>query len=176
MQNRLQYLAAVAAFGVLALAPAMAQNTSANRLGSADNTFAMKAAQGGMAEVQLGQLAKDHAKSQAVKDFGDRMVTDHTKANDELKSIASKKGITLPTSIDAKDQATYDRLSKLNGAEFDRAYMADMVKDHQTDVAEFRRESQNGNDADLKEFAGKTLPTLQEHLSLAQKTNSEVKK
>lgn len=176
MQNRLQYLAAVAAFGVLALVPAMAQNTDANRLGSADNTFAMKACQGGMAEVQLGQLAKDHASSQAVKDFGERMVTDHTKANDELKSIAAKKGITLPTSVDAKDQATYDRLSKLNGAAFDRAYMADMVRDHRTDVSEFQRESQSGNDPDLKAFAGKTLPTLQEHLSMAEKTNTEVKK
>jgi putative membrane protein len=104
------------------------------------------------------------------------MVADHTKANDELKEIASKKGITLPTSMDAKSQATYDRLSKLSGAEFDRAYMRDMVADHKTDVNEFKQESERGTDPDLKAFAAKTLPTLQEHLQMAESTDAKVKK
>jgi len=180
--------AALAAFGLLALAPSSqaqsgqtarqqsgSQSGSANRLAGADQTFAMKAAQGGMAEVKLGQLAKDHASSSAVKQFGQQMVDDHSKANDELKDLASKKGITLPTDLAAKDQATYDRLSKLNGAEFDRAYMADMVKDHRTDVSEFRRESERGQDSDLKSWAGKTLPTLEHHLQMAESTDKEVR-
>jgi putative membrane protein len=148
---------------------------SANRMTSGDSTFATKAAAGGMAEVKLGELAKDHAASADVKTFGERMVTDHTKAGDQLKQIASTKGITLPTSLNAKDQATYDRLSKLNGAEFDAAYMKDMVADHKADVAEFKKESEKGMDADLKQFAATTLPTLQEHLQMAESTASKVK-
>jgi putative membrane protein len=152
-----------------------ANSGSANRLSSADTTFANKAAQGGMAEVKLGELAKEKASSQAVKDFGQKMVDDHSKANDELKQIASKDGITLPTGLAAKDQATYDRLSKLSGTEFDKAYMRDMVSDHRTDVNEFRRESQSGSNPDLKAFAAKTLPTLEQHLSMAESTDSQVK-
>jgi putative membrane protein len=143
---------------------------------AASNNFVMKAAQGGMAEVQLGQLAKEKASSADVKSFADRMVTDHTKANDELKQIAGQKNITLPTQMDARSQATYDRLSKLSGAEFDRAYMKDMVQDHRMDVNEFRKEAQSGSDPDVKAFAAKTLPTLQEHLQQAQSTESKVKK
>jgi putative membrane protein len=148
---------------------------SANRLNGADNTFVTKAAMGGMMEVQLGNYAKDHASNADVKAFGQRMVDDHSKANDELKSIAASKGITLPTSLSAKEQATYDRLTKLNGAEFDRAYMKDMVSDHRTDVAEFRRESQKGTDPEIKQFATKTLPTLEEHLKLAETTDAAVR-
>jgi len=148
---------------------------SANRMPAADSTFATKAAAGGLAEVKLGELAKNHAASADVKTFGERMVTDHTKAGDQLKQIASTKGITLPTSLNAKDQATYDRLAKLNGAEFDAAYMKDMVADHKTDVSEFKRESEKGLDADLKQFAATTLPTLQEHLQMAESTAAKVK-
>jgi putative membrane protein len=151
------------------------RDSSANRMSAADSTFASKAAQGGMAEVKLGHLAKEKASSRAVKEFGQKMIDDHTKANDELQSIAAKKGITLPATIDSKDQATYDRLSKLSGAEFDRAYMRDMVSDHRTDVSEFRRESEHGADPDLKAFAAKTLPTLEEHLKMAEQTEGQVK-
>ncbi|HWB82609.1 MAG TPA: DUF4142 domain-containing protein [Bryobacteraceae bacterium] len=149
---------------------------TANRLTSPDSSWAMKAAQGGMAEVKLGRLAQDNASSQAVKDFGQKMVDDHSKANDELKQVASSKGIALPSSISAKDQATYDRLSKLKGSAFDRAYMTQMVKDHRTDIAEFKREASHGSDADLKSFAQKTEPTLEQHLQLAEKTEAQVKK
>jgi putative membrane protein len=148
---------------------------SANRL-TGSSTFVMKAAHGGMAEVELGQLATERASDASVKDFGQRMVTDHSKANDELKQIASSKGINLPTTLDAKNQATKDRLSKLNGAAFDRAYMQDMVNDHREDVNEFRRESQRGTDPEVKAFAAKTLPTLEEHLKLAESTLAKVKK
>jgi putative membrane protein len=168
---------AVLALGLAAFAQSQdtTKSKTANRM-TGDHTFATKAAQGGLAEVQLGNLAKDKASNPDVKSFGERMVADHTKANDELKEIASKKGITLPTSMDAKSQATYDRLSKLSGAEFDRAYMRDMVADHKTDVNEFKQESERGTDPDLKAFAAKTLPTLQEHLQMAESTDAKVKK
>jgi putative membrane protein len=148
---------------------------TANRL-NADNTFAVKAAEGGMAEVELGKLAQQRASNDGVKQFGKHMVDDHTKANVELKTIAANKGITLPATLNSNDQATMDRLSKLNGAEFDKAYMDDMVKDHRADVAEFQRESQRGEDSEFKAFAAKTLPTLQDHLRMAEDADKQVKK
>jgi putative membrane protein len=139
-----------------------------------DQAFAKEAAIGGMAEVELGNLAKQNAASADVKQFGDRMVTDHGKANDELKQWASQKNVTLPTDLDAKHKALKDRLSKLNGDAFDKAYMHEMLMDHQHDVAAFKKESTSGKDADLKAWAGKTLPTLQDHLKMAQDTASKV--
>lgn len=159
----------VAVFGMLAFAQ-QSGAASKSDISTADRKFAMEAAQGGMAEVQLGQLAKDKASSDAVKQFGQKMVDDHTKANDKLKSIAEQSGITLPTTIDAKDHADMDRLSKLSGESFDRAYMDHMVKDHKKDVAAFQREANSGKDANLKQFAADTLPALQEHLRMAQDT------
>lgn len=175
MKTYVTMLAATALMGGTAL---IAQTGTAERMtnsGSPDQAFMNKAAQGGMAEVKLGNLAKEHAQSQAVKDFGQRMVDDHTKANDELKSLASKKNVTLPTDIDAKDQAVYDRLSKLNGAAFDKAYMRDMVSDHHTDVNEFHHEATSGKDPDVKTWAGKTLTTLQEHLKQAREDERKVR-
>lgn len=133
-----------------------------------DQTFVTKAAEGGMAEVELGNLAKQKAQSDQVKQFADRMVTDHGKANDELKTLAQNKNITLPSDLDAKHKALKDRLSKLSGEQFDRAYMQAMLKDHRQDVTEFRRESQGAKDPDVKAFASKTLPTLEDHLKQAR--------
>ena len=135
---------------------------------NADESFAKEAAIGGMAEVELGQLAADKGASQGVKSFGQQMVTDHGKANDELKSIASRKSITLPTTLDAKHQSTKDRLSKLSGAAFDRAYIREMVRDHQDDSMAFRRESEQGKDPDIKAFATKTLTIVEHHLQMAK--------
>jgi putative membrane protein len=149
---------------------------SADRLASADNSFVMEAAKGGMAEVQMGTLARDKASNADVKKFGQRMVDDHSKANDELKAIAAAKGVTLPASLDASHQAVYDRISKLNGAAFDKAYMKDMVSDHKKDVAEFRKQSQSGRDPEIKAFAAKTLPTLEEHLKMAESIEASVGK
>ncbi len=145
------------------------KSTANGGVPSADHHFMDKAAQGGMAEVELGQLAEQNGSSQQVKDFGKRMVTDHSKANDELKQLASQKGVSLPTTLDAKDQATKDRLSKLQGDAFDKAYMKDMVTDHKKDVAEFKHESTSAHDPDVKAWAGKTLPTLESHLQEAEK-------
>jgi len=133
-----------------------------------DQTFVTEAVQAGMAEVELGKLAEERASSDQVKSFGQRMVTDHSKANDELKTITQSKNITLPTDLNPHDQALYDRLSKLSGTAFDRAYMEAMVTDHKEDVNEFQRESTAATDPDIRSFAAKTLPTLEEHLKMAQ--------
>ncbi len=136
-----------------------------------DLSFMKKAAVGGMAEVELGQLAQQHGSSAQVKEFGARMVQDHSKANDELKHLAGAKGVTLPTALDSKNQKVVDRMQKMSGVAFDHAYMSDMVADHKEDIADFRKEGQGGKDPDVKAFATKTLPTLEEHLKMAQSGN-----
>jgi putative membrane protein len=150
------------------------QSTSTNTKTSADENFAKKAAQGGMAEVKLGQLAEERGSNPSVKNFGRRMVQDHSKANDELKSATSKESIPLPNELDKSDQATYDRLSKLSGDAFDRAYARDMVRDHSKDVSEFQKEAKNGRDDAIKNFAAQTLPTLQNHLDQARQMEQAV--
>jgi len=144
-------------------------NTSA-----ADRKFAHEACIGGMEEVQLGQIAVKNAKNDKVKEFGRRMIDDHTKAGDKLKEIASKNNIDLPTEVDAKGKALIDRMSRMSGAAFDKAYMRDMVKDHESDVAAFQKEADSGMNPDLKSFAGQTLPTLQDHLRMAKEDNNAV--
>ena len=139
-----------------------------------DSKFASEAASGGMTEVKLGQLAQENGSSNAVKEFGRRMETDHTKAGEELKQAASQSGISLPSGMSTEDQATYNRLSKLHGAAFDRAYAQAMVKDHEKDVAAFEKESRTGQDQGVKTFAEQTLPTLKEHLRLAREMEKSV--
>ncbi len=143
------------------------QGSMSGTKSGSDADFARKAAQGSLAEIKFGQLAQQKGTDSTVKDFAQRMVTDHTKASDELKSIAQNKNMTLPDQMDSKDQAEYDRLSNMSGEQFDRAYMNYMRRDHKKDVAEFRRESEKGTDPDLKAFAAKYLPTLQEHEQMA---------
>lgn len=140
-----------------------------------DSKFAVMAASGGMMEVQLGELAQQKASSQRVKDFGAMMVRDHTKANDELKNLAGMKNITVPPAPgeDHMDQIT--NLSKKSGREFDREYMKMMVDDHQEDIDEFEKCSNNSKDADLKAFAAKTLPVLRTHLDSAKAINDALK-
>jgi putative membrane protein len=136
--------------------------------GSADQTFAKQAARDGLAEVQLGQLAVEHAASPDVKQFGQRMVDDHGKTNRELMALAEQKGIKVPTALDRKHQRAADRLAKLHGTAFDRAYMQQMVQDHEADVKRFRTQAQQGTDPELKRFAATTVSTLEAHLDMAQ--------
>src|SRR5713226_3035286 len=112
-----------------------------NQLSASEKQFMMKAAAGGLAEVELGKLAIEHASDSAVKQFGQRMLDDHTKANDDLKQVASKKGISLPAEPGSKEKALIASLSERKGAEFDKRYMDHMVKDHKEDVKEFQREA-----------------------------------
>ena len=161
--------------GSTATAPAAGTKSGkSGSVSSSDRKFMEKAAAGGMAEVEMGQLAKDHGMSDEVKSFGSRMVTDHSKANDELKQLASSKGVTLPTETDKSHKKKMDELAKKQGPDFDRAYMKDMVKDHKKDVSEFKKEAKKAKDPDLQSWANKTLPTLEEHLAMAQKTNDVV--
>jgi putative membrane protein len=147
---------------------------TSGRLAPADHTFINEAAIGGMTEVELGNLAKEKAASPDVKEFGERMATDHGKANDELKSLAQQKNVTLPTELDAKHKAMRDRLAKLSGESFDKAYMREMVADHNHDVAAFKRQSTSAKDPAIKDWAAKTLPTLEEHQKLAKETSAKV--
>jgi putative membrane protein len=175
MQMRQNMLAGLAAVALITGCAHAQSSQSANRTATADR-FMTSAAEGGMAEVEMGRIAVQNASDEKVKQFGQRMVDDHTKANDELKEIAARKNVTLPDGPNASQKATRDRLSKLHGAAFDRAYMQDMVKDHKEDVAEFQRASNRETDPDVKAFASKTLPTLQDHLKMAQETEGGLKK
>ena len=145
-----------------------AGSSNSSSVSASDKKFVREAAQGGMAEVELGKLATEKASSPEVKKFGQRMVDDHSKANDQLKEVASSQGITLPSELSAKDEMTKERLSKLSGEQFDKAYMSDMVKDHTQDVADFRQEANSASDPAVKEFVEKTLPVLKSHLREAK--------
>lgn len=160
----------------LTLAPGVASAKGHRKTAKSmdDKTFVLKAAKGGMAEIDLGKLAAEKGSNGDVKRFGQRMADDHSKANDELKSLAKSKNIALPTDVGTKEKAAHDRLAGLSGAAFDRAYMAYMLSDHEKDVAAFRTESRSGKDPDVKGWASKTLPTLEDHLKSAQATAKNV--
>lgn len=147
----------------------------AGTLDRADKKFLEKAATGGMMEVQLGEMAQQKAASEQVKEFGKRMAEDHGKANDELKQIASAKGAALPASVDKSAQKDLQKFEKLSGADFDRQYMKHMVDDHKKDVSDFQKQAKSAKDPEVKDFAAKTLPTLQEHMKMAQSTYDAVK-
>jgi len=140
----------------------------------ADRTFASQAAISGMAEVELGKMAAEKGSHAQVKSFGEQMVTDHTKANDELKGIATAKSMTLPAKLDAKHEAVRARLAKLTGAEFDRAYMQAMVTGHEAVATAMKTEASRGSDPELKAFAAKTLPVVQGHHKMAQDIHKEL--
>ena len=146
-------------------------NTST--LSSSDKKFIMETGQGGMMEVELAKLAVDKASNEEVKQFAQRLVDDHTKANDELMALASQKGVTIPHDEKAMMKGK-DKLSKLSGADFDREFISLMVKDHTKEVKEFEDVSTKAKDTDVKDWAAKTLPTLREHLQMARDINGKV--
>jgi putative membrane protein len=136
-----------------------------------DKKFVKDAALGGLTEVELGKVATQKASDPKVKEFAQKMVDDHTKANGDLKQAASKSNIQVPDSLDSKHQSRIDKLSKLSGQDFDKAYVKDQLKDHQTDVREFSQEAQGGSDPNVKTFASSTLPVLQHHLEMVKDLN-----
>jgi len=145
---------------------ATAQDAPASKSSSLsvkDKTFMKKAAKGGMMEVAMGNLAAQNGQSDEVKSFGKRMVSDHSKANDELKSIAAQKGVTLPSKEPALKWSS------------DKTYIDMMVKDHEKDLAEFQEEAKTGSDPEVKKFAGDTAKVVQEHLDLAKETQGKLK-
>ena len=175
MRTRLALLSSVAIPLILA-APAFAQqprSAAADRqLNKQEMSFVKEAAADGLAEVELGKLAQQNAQDDQVKRFGARMVQDHGNANTELTALASGKGMTLPQQLDAKHAQLRDRLARMKGAEFDRAYMREMVRDHDADMKAFRRGAQAASDPDIKAFAQKTLTVVEQHDKLAHDTTS----
>jgi putative membrane protein len=153
---------------VLAIGFALGGVSTAQAKEATDQTFVTKAAEGGLAEVDLGNVASAQGSRDAVKTFGKRMVTDHTKANDQLKSTASSAGLTVPSEPSAEQKAMAAKLKAMSGAAFDKAYADAMVKDHKEDVALFEKEAKYGKDSTLKAFANDTLPTLKDHLKMAE--------
>ncbi len=161
---------------VLALAagPAFAQAEQPPAATSTDQTFVMNTAKANMAEVELGKLAALNASSADVKKFAQRMVDDHSKSLADLRALAGSKNIVLPSELDAQDKAMRDKMAAMKGEAFDREYMTMMVAGHRKVVDSFRDELASGKDADVKAWATKTLPTVEEHLKLAQETNRAV--
>lgn len=141
-----------------------------------DAEFSAKAAAGGMMEVELGKIALANGMSQSVKDFGQTMVTDHSAANEELKSAAAAKNISLPAAPDADMQKKIDDLRQKKGADFDKDYMDMMVKDHKDDIDLFQKEADKGNDPELKAWAASKLSTLQHHLQMCEQIQDQLKK
>jgi len=163
-------LAAALTAAVMLPGAVMAQNgsTATAKAPAADAMFVKEASAAGLAEVALGQLGADKGSSQDTKTFGQQMVTDHTKANDELKSIATAKGLTPASEPMPADQKAAKAMEARSGDAFDKAFAAKMVADHKKAVALFTKESTSGKDPELKAFATKTLPTLKQHLEMAQ--------
>jgi len=145
-----------------------ADASGGSQLSRSDRTFVRKAAEGNAAEVALGRLAEQTSEDPKVKAFGERIVRDHTQANEQLASVAQTLNMTLPTSPSKADQKEMDKLSKLSGTAFDKAFAHDMVKDHRMDIRAFEHEAKDGRDSQVKQFAQTTLPTLREHLALAE--------
>ncbi|WP_324673380.1 DUF4142 domain-containing protein [Hymenobacter sp. GOD-10R] len=137
-----------------------------------DAEFTTKAASGGMLEVELGKVVAAKGSTPEARKFGQQMVDDHTKANDELKAIAAKHNITLPTGLGEDHQKVYKDVTEKKGVDMDKEYLKEMVKDHEEDVKEFTEASVKASAADLKEFATKTTPTLQHHLEMAQQMSA----
>ncbi len=135
---------------------------------NADGKFMMMAAMSGMNEIGLSNQALSKSSNDDVKQFAQTMIDDHTKAGDELKSLAMTKNVALPTDADAKHKAAMEKMSSMSGNAFDMAYTKMMVSDHEKTVAMFQKETDSGKDADAKAFAAKTLPTLQSHLEMAR--------
>ncbi len=142
--------------------------TSSGQASRADKMFARKALEGGMAEVQLGQLAAQKGGSDDVKQFGQKMVDDHTKLGDQLKPIAQQIGVNPPAGLSGKDQALLTKLQGESGDQFDKTYIKAMVKDHRMDLKEFSKEAQSGKDSSLKDAASQGAQVIQQHLQLAE--------
>ncbi len=172
MSKRFSLISTAACIALLLLIPAVARGAA--QISPQDQKFLKEAAAGGMEEVKLGQLAVQKAANTDVKSFGQRMVDDHSKANDRLKQLAAQKGVALSSALPPDMKNDIDRLTKLSGAAFDKMYMSMMVKDHKKDVSEFEKETSKADDANVKSFAQQTLPTLREHLQMAESVASKV--
>jgi putative membrane protein len=149
----------------------MDSNSTTSKTLQTDETsssFLVKAADGGMTEVRLGELAQQKATDRKVKDYGTMLIHDHSGANDKVKALAAQRNVTLPDAPGNTNQETIDKLAKRTGKDFDKAFMDAMQKDHEKDIDMFKDASNKVNDADVKSFVDNTLPTLQMHLDSAK--------
>src|SRR4051812_1467187 len=152
----------------------LAQENKGKGKAFSDIDFVKMAASGGMLEVEAGKLAQERATMPAVKQFGERMVTDHSKANKELMAVAEKMNLRIDKSMTKEHQQHFDMLKKAPQAGFDKMYMDHMVKDHDKDVMEFREASESAKNADLRQFATKTLPIIEMHDKMAKDIQSKM--
>jgi putative membrane protein len=150
-------------------------NTSASgSISSSDQQFVTEAATGGMKEVELSTFVAQKTQNADVKQLAERIAQDHTNANQELKTAAQQDNGQVPSSMDAKATQELNMFKKMSGTKLDQAYVQHMVQDHQKDISKFQQEANNGASQQVKSFAQKTLPTLQEHLQMAQDTMSKL--
>jgi putative membrane protein len=157
------------AFAALTMFQAAAADTDKNKdLKHKDTTFIKHAVDGGMAEVELAQAGAQKAQNEQVKQLAQRIQADHTKANQELKQLAQRVGVTVPTEVDRKHRKMIDDLQSKSGAEFDKAFTEHMIKDHKKDIKQFEKAARDAENPEVKAFAERTLPTLREHLRMAQ--------
>lgn len=134
---------------------------------AAGTTFIKDAIQGDNAEIKMGQLAQQNGSGQGVKSYGETLVSDHTMAKSQADSVAQKMGVKPPSGVSQEAQQTYDKLAKLSGAEFDREFLKDAVKDHRKDIAKYQHEA-SAKDGPASDMAAKQLPTLEKHLRMAE--------
>ena len=133
-----------------------------------DRMFVSKAMQGGMAEVQLGQLTLQKSNNEQVKQFAQRMIDDHTKLNDQMKPVAQQLGVSVPDQISKNDRKTIAKMQALSGTAYDQAYIKDMVKDHKQDLNQFQMEASSGQDQTVKDAASQGSKVIAQHLQMAQ--------
>ena len=151
-----------------------AANAASSMTTPSPESFLTDVIEGGNTEVALGKLAQTQSKNPDIKKFGQMLVTDHSKANQDAMALAKKLNINAPTGM-GSHQSTYDKLKGLTGDDFDREFVENMVSDHEKDVSTFQKESQNSSDADVKAFATKTLPVLQKHLDTVKGIQAKMK-
>lgn len=168
MSNRVRQVTISVACAVVVLSGCSSANTDSGK-------FLSEAMQDGVAEIHVCQLALQRSQNDDVKRFAERMIADHTRADQEISQLASKKGVGLPQDVSEKQKLTYEALSKLSGAAFDKEFMSHNVSDHEGDIEDFEEQSQKGTDPDVKALAAKTLPMLQTHLQLSKEVNDKVK-
>lgn len=160
----------------LLLALGSIYNLNAQTISEGDRGFINAVAQSNMLEVKLGELARTHGEADKVKILGEHMVADHTKAEEELKAFAAKKGVVVPTNLNEENYRIYNKLVKKQGKDFDKAFTKCMVKDHKKEIAEFEKFTKKGDDAELKTWAEKALPILEHHKTMSEEACKAVKK
>ncbi len=174
MFQKILVLTMLAATAPLAYPQTAAASARTVSFSHRDSAFLKDAAQGGMDEVKLGELAQQNAASDRVRKYGQRLMADHNKMGEDVKILASSRNVSLPSGIGLMDKASYHMLAAKKGTEFDKAYISAMIKDHETDIAAFRKEANEGNDEGVKNFAFKSLSTLEDHLKMAQDIGREL--